>query len=310
MRLIHELVMRPMGAMKVTPDQLPDLKYPLYVSPKLDGVRCVIKNGFPLSRRLIKLPNRRLQRMLSYCPEGFEGELILGHPLSENVFNKTQGCVMSQDEPVDNIHFHLFDNWGNEKTPFEARFNGLKLIVENLRNRGHDHLHVIEHTLARNADDVMELEARYVDMGYEGIMLRSPKAHYKFGIATLRKAELLKIKRWLDTEARIVGFLEMMGNGSEPEINGLGYIKRLKRKSTAIPLGVLGAFICELPSGVQFKLGNGFSFEQRAALWQVRELLLDKWVTFKYQEMTAQGKPRSPSFLHFRDEIDFVKGTE
>lgn len=307
MRVVHELMMRPTKAMKVRADQLEKLKYPLYVSPKMDGIRCVIKNGFALSKKLVRLPNKRLQRLLSYCPAGFEGELIHGDPLDPNVFDVTQKCVMSHDAPVDKIKLYVFDNWSNEQTPFSARINGISLVIDELRKRGHDHLHTMPHTYVHSADDLAAAEDEYVTAGYEGVMLRYPLAHYKFGISTIKGGHLLKLKRWDDMEVQIVGFVEQMKNDTEPEIDDLGYIKRLKRKDTQVPNGVLGAFECVLSNGVSVRVGNGMSHAQRKAFWADRDALVGKWITIKYQNLTKDGVPRFPSFLRFRDEIDFDK---
>ena len=59
------------------------LVYPVYASPKLDGIRCSIVDGKALSRSLKAIPNAHISRLLS-CPEldGLDGELIIGEPTS------------------------------------------------------------------------------------------------------------------------------------------------------------------------------------------------------------------------------------
>lgn len=305
MRVVHETIMRPMRALKVTPEQFKMLRFPLYVSPKMDGIRCIVKNGFPLSRKLIRLPNKNLQKLLSYCPEGFEGELILGNPLDDYVFDKTQSCVMSNDDSVNNIKFYVFDNWVNEKTEYEARLTGLKMTIDALRQRGHNHLYAMPQRLVRNIGELTKLEDEYVNAGYEGIMLRSPYAYYKFGIATIKKGELLKLKRWHDTEAKVIDVIPQRVYVGDVTVDDLGYIKQSYKKADRQVVESLGAFVCELSNGTRFKVGNGLTFDQRALFWANRNDLIGKWITFRFQDWTKTGAPRFPSFLHFRDEIDF-----
>jgi len=58
--------MRAMLAAKAT---LESVKYPVYVSPKLDGIRCLVENGVCYSRKWKPLPNKQLQEWASALPE-------------------------------------------------------------------------------------------------------------------------------------------------------------------------------------------------------------------------------------------------
>ena len=52
----------------------------LWVSPKLDGIRAIIRDGVVMSRSLKPIPNKHVQRILGNSPgiEGYDGELIVG----------------------------------------------------------------------------------------------------------------------------------------------------------------------------------------------------------------------------------------
>ena len=55
------------------------LVFPIYASPKLDGIRVIIKDNQVLSRNGKTIPNIFVQSLLkSY--HGLDGELIVGHP--------------------------------------------------------------------------------------------------------------------------------------------------------------------------------------------------------------------------------------
>ena len=86
------------------------LRYPVLVSPKLDGIRCVIHNDQPVSRTLKPIPNRFIQSELGFYPP-FDGELMVGDPLDPAAFNKSTSGIMSHDgEPA--FTFWVFD-WVN-----------------------------------------------------------------------------------------------------------------------------------------------------------------------------------------------------
>lgn len=307
MRLVHETIMRPTKPVLVTPEQVNSLRYPVLVSPKLDGIRFLIRNGFALSRKLEPIPNKHVQRMASYIPHGLEGELILGDPLAHGVYERTQSAVMAGDSDVDDLRFYVFDNWAYEATPFVVRMNGAARVVANLRERGHNHLHMVPYERAETPKQVLDWEKRYVDEGYEGMIIRYPGAFYKFGISTLNDGAFIKMKRFRDLEAEIIGVQEEFANTSEPKIDNRGYIKRPKRRGNRSGLGTLGSFKCRMANGKTFGCGSGINREQRAALWLMKEQLIGKWISVKYQELTPKGVPRFPTFLRFREEIDFDK---
>lgn len=301
-----EIVMRPMRAFTLTENMLPELSFPLYVSPKLDGIRCVIRHGLPLTRTLKLVPNKRIRKLLSCCPEGLDGELIVGNPTDKDVFSKTQSIVMSAEGDINDLKFHVFDRWNQPDIFFEARHNGLKIVMDHMINhRQHDWLEHVEQQHVKTLEDLLFWEAHYRNRGYEGIMVRNPVANYKFGDSRLRDGALMKFKRWNDAEAKIVGYKEGKSNNSPAEIDELGYIHRPVLAENKSGRNTLGAFICELPTGVRFDVGNGMAEAYKAELWAQRDALIGKWITFKYQDLREGGRPRFPIFKGFRDPLDF-----
>ena len=104
-------------------------------------------------------------------------------------------------------------------------------------------------------------------------MLRQPGSRYEAG----RSATLLKVKTFHDAEARVVEHLPGRGRHA----------------------GRLGAVVVELPSGLTFSVGTGFTDAQRQNPPPVGSL-----ITFRYQELTDRGVPRFPSFVRVRSETD------
>jgi len=277
------------------------LTFPQLASPKLDGIRCVIHNDQPVSRTLKPIPNRFIQGELSFYPP-FDGELLVGDPTDPSAFNKSTSGIMSHGgDPA--FTYWVFD-WVDPSEvhfPFEER---LKIVKDNLANKERwPWARVVPHTRVDSAAELMELEAHYVAMGYEGIMTRSVSGSYKFGRSTANQQLLGKVKRFEDTEGTIVSLEELMHNENEAETNLLGYMERSTALAGQVPGNTLGALIVSHPDWQDtFGIGTGFTADERLTLWQNRDTLIGQSVKFKHQPSGAKDKPRFPVYLGLRHD--------
>jgi DNA ligase-1 len=299
---------RPMLAAK-SPADLSALKFPLYVSPKLDGIRCIVLGGVAYSRNLKPIPNKRIQVLAKTWQHGWDGELISGPPTGNDVWNRSNSCVMSRDsqEP---FCFHVFDKVPPEEDQhrtFKERFRNVCSVLAG-GGTGRTERYV-KHTLVKSVHELDLLEEMYVTEGYEGVMLRSVAGLYKFGRATTKEATLMKLKRFDDAEAVVVGVVEKMHNANEAKKDELGRTKRSTHKANKKPTGMMGALKCwhrdEYGKRTEFEIGTGFDDAQRKTLWECRDDYR-KWgaIKYKFQGLTPDGKPRFPVFLGFRDARD------
>src|SRR5690606_41939772 len=75
------------------------LKFPVWASPKLDGIRAIVKDGRLLSRSLKLIPNEATQSLFGRpSHEGLDGELIVGSPTAPNVLHVTSGAIRARSE--------------------------------------------------------------------------------------------------------------------------------------------------------------------------------------------------------------------
>lgn len=280
--------------MLASPADLNNLKFPLLASPKLDGIRAVVINGVLMSRSLKPIPNKHVQKLFG-AYEYFDGELIVGEPTAKNCFNVTTSGVMSVDGEPD-VRFHVFDHIQHYYDRYNARFKPGKF---NLRER----VVAVPQTLVHSLAELLALEEQRLDEGYEGLILRDPDAGYKFGRSTTKEGILLKLKRFLDDEAHIVGLVEQMHNGNEATTNELGRTKRSSHKENKTGKNTLGAFQV-LWKGIEFEIGTGMDDELRQHVWDNRDKYIGKLVKFKYFPVGVKDKPRHPVFLGFRDVKD------
>lgn len=271
------------------------LTYPKFLSPKLDGIRCVIHDGCAYSRNLKPIPNAYIQSRVAEWAvflEGLDGELIVGNPTDPKCFNKSTSGIMSRDGQPD-FKFYVFDRVA--EGTFEDRF------YPDLDYP--DFVSVVPQFKIVNQDELDFYENKFVEDGYEGVMLKDPKGRYKFGRATARSQELLKVKRFEDCELKIVGFEERMHNANEATVNALGHTERSSHKDNLIGRGDLGALICEFGDDT-VKVGTGFDDAQRAEIWANKEFYLGKLAKIKHQPSGAKDKLRFPVYLGIRSKDD------
>ncbi len=277
------------------------IKYPVYASPKLDGIRASVVDGKLLSRTLKPIPNKHIYEQLSRQEfNGLDGELIVGDPTSKTCYTDSVSNIMAFDK-VPNFTYFVFDCHDIPEATYRHRLDCLNAAFKRLR----PNISVLGQTLLTSEDYMLEYEAHCVGLGYEGIILRNPDAPYKFGRSTMKEQYLLKVKRFLDSDAEIIGFEEEMFNGNSAETNELGRTKRSTAKAGLSGKGTLGAFtVRDVVTGVVFSIGTGLTAAQREEAWTNRTRLMGELVKYKYFPVGVKDKPRHPVFLGYRSKLD------
>jgi len=288
------------------------LTLPKLATPKLDGIRCVTREKQILdlfgkstveavSRSLTSIPNRYVQQVLGeYDLTGLDGELITYTDGVMDEYYQVESKIMSRDGTPD-FKFHVFDLV--EPLPYWDRMEWLKdklVFPETSR------LLKVLPVLIQSIEQLNAYEEACLQLGFEGVMLRDIDGPYKFGRSTFNQQWLLKLKRFEDAEATIIGFEELMVNGNEAVTNALGLSERSSHKANLIPGGKLGALIVVGHNGVQFNIGTGFNDEQRRDIWMKRDSYKCKLVKFKYQPHGQKDAPRCPVFLGFREDMEVI----
>lgn len=267
----------------------------LYLSPKLDGIRAIVIDGVVMSRSLKPIPNQHVQNLFKHL-EFFDGELICGSPTSPSCYRDTNSAVMSRDGEPD-VTFYVFDHIENPDDDYLDRYEKLTWPVGVALLPQHRVRHVVE---------VEGLENSYLEEGFEGVMLRKgrgPNSKYKFGRATAKSNTLLKVKRFVDAEFRVVGFEERMHNANVATTDELGRTKRSSHQENKVGRDDLGALILASDAGT-FNCGTGFTDADRAEIWANRGSYIGKLAKVKHFEVGAKTLPRFPVFLGWRSEED------
>lgn len=275
------------------PTDLSTLNYPVILSPKYDGIRCIAIGGIPYSRSMKVIPNQFIQQMFhDNNLDGLDGELYL--PFKS--FSEISSAVMSVDG-LPMVHYVVFDNWIHKDKPYYKRLS-----------LGHSSggywVHYTDMLEACNEAQVLSYEQDMLAAGFEGIMIRDPNGRYKEGRSTTKEGILLKLKRFTDDEATVIGFTELMINNNASEVNAVGLKEKSSCKANLEPAGTLGNLVCRNKEGVEFEIGTGFDDVTRDVLWVERDNLIGKLVKYKYQKVGVKERPRFPVFLGLRSELD------
>lgn len=297
---------KPFKPLLASEADMENLRFPLLLSPKLDGVRAIVRGGKFYSRKLLEIPNGYVQYLLRNSAqkkllENCDGELIVGSPTAKDVFHVTSGALRRKEGEPD-FKFYIFDKIAEGR--YEDRFLlpslPLKVHPEALPSWAN----ILPQRWIDTREELDRVEQMYLKQGYEGVMLRSPDGLYKYGRSTAKEGILLKLKRFKDAEAKIIGFEELQHNGNGAQKDNLGHTKRSSHKANLRGGNTLGALVVEAAPWGVFNIGTGFDDATRKDIWNNRSKYKGRLVKFKYQLVGTKDKPRQPSFQGFRDGYD------
>lgn len=230
-----------------------------WVSEKLDGIRARW-NGTALITRNANIIHAPAWFVKNFPAQTLDGELWL----ARNCFEKTASIVLRKTPSEDwkHIKFMLFD-LPNHTGTFTQRLTEMYYLADTIAS---PNVQVIPQFKLADHIQLMSKLDEIVAQGAEGLMLNHHKAYYQDG----RSANLLKLKKHQDAEAKVIA-----------HIPGKGKYQNM-----------LGSLLVELHTGLQFKIGSGFSDQQRQ-----EPPPIGATITFKYYGLTAKGIPRFASFM-------------
>lgn len=278
---------------------LEQVRLPVYVSTKLDGIRCVIIDGVAYSRSLKPIRNKYIQSIIGNEKyNGFDGELIVGNVYDKDVFQKTTSGVMSeQGEP--NFVFYVFDDFTHPNLQYSERADIMRDKVDTLT----DHIKFLGQKLIHNIDDINSRLEKEQSLGGEGLILRNPDGVYKFGRSTPKQQLSIKVKFFEQDEFEVIGFEERCTNTNEATVNELGYTSRSSHKDKLLPTNTLGSLVLKY-GDMTFKCGTGFDDALRKEIWNNKDDYLGRLASIRYMSVGSKDLPRTPSFIGWRDKDD------
>lgn len=256
------------------------LRFPLHASPKIDGIRALVKDGVVYARSGKPIPNPHVQQLFGHL-HGYDGELVVGDATAPDAFRASQSVMARQGRP--DVRFWIFDSWNRGQIEY-FRWLAPQIIAQKLGELD-ERVVLTEQTMIYSHAELDEYEALCLACGFEGVMLRDPDAGYKPGRSTVGEGILLKLKRFADAEGMIVGMEE-------------------QRDLSGRPTGLLGALQVRTPQAGHFSLGAGFTRDERERFWRQGQGLYGALVRYRHFPSGAKDKPRFPVFAGLRSPLD------
>ena len=280
-------MIKPMLAYKV--DKKPvDWSENVFMQPKLDGVRCVIKLGDnnevqAFSRtgkpwlNIAHITNSLHYFFTQHPDIILDGELY-NHDLRDD-FEKIISLVRKQKPtPSDRteasklVQFHCYDYIETVMNqPYGYRMN--QLTTSDMYSYC---VKYVPTNLILRMDDARVYHSRNLANGYEGSILRLDRPYQ-----CKRSYSLQKFKDFHDTEATIVGYVPGKGKRT----------------------GTLGKFLMIDADGIEFGCppGKGYTYKKLADILTNIDDYIGQTATFTYFERTKANSYRHPMFKTIRN---------
>ena len=253
------------------------LKFPLLVSPKIDGLRMICtksglttRNGKPfascphihavLKPLFDKHPNWVIDGEIYSTEVPFEKIVSLTRkkkPTAEDISESAKICQL-----------WIFDGViDNKNETFVKRFEIITTEIEKVIGNSKS-LKFVNNIEVNSHDEIEKHHDEFVKQNYEGIMIRIPDSSYE----NKRSKNLLKLKNFIDEEATIVDVVEGLGNRA----NMAGNLDIKLEDGRTCSCGIKG--------------DENFYRE----LLINKKAYIGKTVTIRYQNLTEKNLPRFP----------------
>jgi len=278
---------KPMLAVKIT--ELDNIAFPVYVSPKMDGIRCLVSEGVAVARSLKPIRNVHIKSTLFALFSDYDcvldGELIVAEPTAADCFKVSHSAIMSgKGTPA--FTYNVFDIQlpaPRNHLPYAERIDTLEWMLRNDASIPSTTINIIPITLVDDKSALLELEAAYLDEGYEGIIIRSPDGQYKHGRATVKEGTFFKLKRFSDAEAIVIDYVKMDHDGGD----------------------MLGALLVkDIVTNQTFSVGSGFTMQERLKWWEDRQAVVGTVIKYSFFNYGVDVAPRFPTFKGIRSTDD------
>ncbi len=234
-----------------------------WVSEKYDGVRA-IWNGKQLVSRGGNIYHAPKWFTQVLPKQKLDGELWIARQSFEQVVSTVRD-KSPDDAAWKQVKFMVFD-LPELSVSFNARLIEMKKVISSINTPW---VRMVKQWKVASHPALMKELKAITKAGAEGLMLHKGSSFYK----GKRSGDLLKVKPYEDAEAVVVKHIVGKGKYSN----------------------MLGAMIVEMPNGIQFKIGSGFSDAERQNPPEI-----GKTITYQYRGKTKNGIPRFATYLRER----------
>jgi len=280
------------------------IQFPVIVQPKIDGVRMPRLLPYTTGRSLKPFGNKFTNERYS-SPEllGLDGELVYGNVTDSDLCRKTSSATSSHNGSPETM-WYVFDSVQDGEYDcrlYNQRQHAAIHRIYALHDKGYTYIKYVEHVLCASMEDLLYIESKFLEQGYEGVILRDPNGKYKSGRSTVREGGLLRIKRFVEDTATVVQLLEGETNNNEALTNELGQTYRTSHQENKVANGLLGSLLCETKDGKMITVSAGsMTHEERKYYLENPTVMTGSIVVYKHFPIGVKNKPRFPTFVSIK----------
>ena len=168
-----------------------DVRFPVLVSPRLDGVRVLVRGGRAVTQQGEDVANAYVRNWFQARPEleGLDGMVIVGAPTEALQRQRTTAAVMHPEGEPD-FTFWVFDKF-NTPGIFAER---LGVAYEQVKRIGEPRVKVLAHHDVASLRELDQRERTFLERGFPGMVVRSLVGPYKCGRSTAEDGCALNVQ--------------------------------------------------------------------------------------------------------------------
>lgn len=270
------------------------LKFPLYVEPKFDGVRCIaVVRGDTVtylsrSGKVFETMGHMTKSLLALRDASGLEEIAFDGEAMSSTFLSTIGDARRKGTTSKELILHVFemlplsvfDGVEYEVSASERRqnlsdtFAAAQASVEKHPSTGEPIVRMTSCYIASNVEEVLNYYTTFRAAGLEGLIIKDMGGTYE----QKRSRAWLKMKPYETVDVQVIGMEEGTGK----------YV------------GMLGALVVDF-EGVKVNV-SGMSDELRREMWGDPNGTIGRLVEVGFHEKTPDGSLRHPRFVRYRDD--------
>lgn len=259
----------------------------VFLSPKLDGYRCIalVEDGAVtlLTREGNIFDNFPTieAAVLEFAKANHKDYMVLDGEIMSDDFNAMQQSAFASTRgtTVGDVKYHVFDEikyseWVSDDFTETAGLRYTLLRNHFLNYKGTQLVQVV-HIPCNTLKDALDFEKSCIQVGYEGGMINPDIPYYRGKLSN----KMMKLKTFESMDCVVTGIYE-------------GEDKRA---------GMMGGVTVTQENGFSCDVGSGFKEKDLIEMWKNPALIVGRLIEVKYQELSKDGIMRFPVFKRFRD---------
>jgi len=241
-----------------------DIKYPCYVQPKLNGVRCIFQDGKFISRKgkvydTMEHLRPELEKLNINMPDG---EIYVHGMKFEHILRLVKKFRSAEENGK--LEYWIYDEVADYS--FRDRYQELIEHFDQDIKGTSVTIKLVPTEIVNSEEEIKSHHDQWISEGFEGIIIRNSEGAYEGGLH--RSQNLQKLKNFEEDEFKIIGGFPAKGSEEGAVV-----------------------FECKTKEGKTFKVRPRGSMEMRRQWMRDINNIIGKDLTVRYLEISSFGLP-------------------